>query len=881
VGRNETVASLSDEDLLKRLFYQGRGPDERLMRAAQVCALLYSFDGEILEGENAELPQLAALAGITADELFGYVAVLKDRDLIQQRGAWRALLPHTIANNIAKLALKMFPIQKIEAAMNTERLQKSFARRLGYLHDSKEARNLVTRWLDPGGRLASIGKYDEIKRQMFQLVAPVAPDATLACLERMIGTDSAAIQIDSWQYADAARLLRSIAYEPEFFVRCVNLLLVLAEAESRKGCHPHQSIASILESLFQIRYSGTCASVEMRVQVVDRLLRSDSAVHREIGVKALEELLRTRDFHANHSFEFGARTRDYGYWPKGDDVFKWFRAVLQIVQPLACSDHSHASQIRSVFARSFKGLWSVGGVRNELEQIARGLSTYGWQEGWIAIRKALRKHGSKMPAEDRQRLEALEVLLHPSELVSRTRAVVLTDAWGPLDYADIDQPENEEVGGMMVRHERAMKTAQELGEEVALDNAAFQTLLPDLPRGGSGPRPAAFGIGLATPAGDRIARWNALADAVRQTAERERNYGVLNGFMAGLHNAEPSLCDSLLDALMGDPVLGQWLPVLQTCVPIDDAGAKRLRRMLDADVAPVERYRHLAGGRYLDAMNADDFKLLIDAIRNKPSGFAVACDVLSMRLHSEKDKQRKVPELAEAGRALLEGIVFEKADNMQDYRLTQIAKSSLGDEAGAATVAAVCRKLRSAVESHEIYRFDGDKFIPALFETQSIAALDGLFGGDATSAKPGYQIINEISLNHDNPLDSVSDDTLIAWCDREPALRYPMMSCLISYSRDAVDGGQEWTPLALRMLERAPDANVVLSNFVERFSPVMCEGSRATYVEQRSRLLEGLDDRFGPALISLQEKRAELQAEVNHLRTWEAKRDRDRDESFE
>lgn len=40
------------------------------------------------------------------------------------------------------------------------------------------------------GRLSFIGKYDEAKREMFQLVAPVAPAATLACLERTIGTDT-------------------------------------------------------------------------------------------------------------------------------------------------------------------------------------------------------------------------------------------------------------------------------------------------------------------------------------------------------------------------------------------------------------------------------------------------------------------------------------------------------------------------------------------------------------------------------------------------------------------------------------------------------------------------------------------------------------------
>jgi hypothetical protein len=433
----------------------------------------------------------------------------------------------------------------------------------------------------------------------------------------------------------------------------------------------------------------------------------------------------------------------------------------------------------------------------------------------------------------------------------------------------------------MERHRRATKTAEELGESVAGDDSAFQVLLPELVRG-EGSRLAAFGVGLAVPAGDRTARWNALLEAVRRAPEGQRNYGALHGFIGGVHNVEPSLCDGFLDALMDDPVLGPWLPVLQTGVPIDAAGAKRLRRLLEADIAPVDRYRHIAGGRYLDEMDAGDFKLLIDAVRQKPKGFGVACDILSMRLHTVKDNKHDNPQLAEAARALLQGIVFEHADNMQNYRLTQFAKFCLRGEAGAATVVAVCKKLISAVNNGEIYRFDDENFISALFEAQPVAALDALFGGDLIAAKPGCQIIHNISLNHDNPLDSVPDETLITWCDKNSALRYPMMSSLVSFSRATESGDQGWTSLALRMLERAPDAMVVLSSFADRFSPTMCEGSRATYLAQRLRLLHEIDSRFGPALGTFaQGKRVELQDEIDHHREWEAKRDRVRDESFE
>ena len=173
------------------------------------------------------------------------------------------------------------------------------------------------------------------------------------------GTRSDKISLDLWRHKRAADLLRSIAYESEHFERCIDLLLVLAEAESANERLAHQTIASTIEGLFKILYSGTCAPVEMRVPIIDKLLRAENPVRREIGVKALEELLRTKHFQANDKFEFGARTRDFGFWPKDrTEIINWFHVALGLVDRLACSQYPAAPQIRSVFARSFEGLWT-------------------------------------------------------------------------------------------------------------------------------------------------------------------------------------------------------------------------------------------------------------------------------------------------------------------------------------------------------------------------------------------------------------------------------------------------------------------------------------------------------------------------------------------
>jgi hypothetical protein len=111
VGKNETVAGLSDAELFRRLFDQRNDPDAGLLSIAQVCSLVYSFEGEKLDGDDAELTVLGGLVGKSPEDMFAAAAELKQRHLLQTRGPWRAVLPHAIANRLQRLHLRGFRVR--------------------------------------------------------------------------------------------------------------------------------------------------------------------------------------------------------------------------------------------------------------------------------------------------------------------------------------------------------------------------------------------------------------------------------------------------------------------------------------------------------------------------------------------------------------------------------------------------------------------------------------------------------------------------------------------------------------------------------------------------------------------------------------------------
>lgn len=425
VGKNESLAGLTDDGLFGRLFQQRHEHDSGLLLMAQACALVFSFDGETVSGDESEITRLSGIVGKTATEIFAGVAELRRRDLVQQRGLWRAVLPHAIANRLAAMALQNIPWATIESHLvnsASERLTRSFSRRLGYLHGSKEAVAIVERWLGPGGYVADIANLNEFGRAILENVAPVAPGTALDAIERAArGPDSETLLENG---GHLLHLLRSLAYEPEFFDRAIALLASFVRPATDGA---RDDAADATESLFYLYLSGTHASIDQRLRAVEAWLRSDDPADRALGIRALGAMLESYHFSSSYSFDFGARPRNYGYHPRSDaEVYNWYEAALNLAVTLVVAGQPADLALRALLAEKFRGLWSSAGAFDPLEKMAKAIVANGfWREGWIAVRQTQMFDGSAMSAESAARLEAIETILRPANLVENVRAIVM------------------------------------------------------------------------------------------------------------------------------------------------------------------------------------------------------------------------------------------------------------------------------------------------------------------------------------------------------------------------------------------------------------------------------------------------------------------------
>ena len=409
--QGDNLNDLRDEDLFQRLFRQRNSDNEDLLKSAQICSLVYSFEGEDIASEKSELKVLANLQSKNPNDLYADVSSLKDRGMVQSRGVWRAVLPHAIANRLAKQALNQIPKDSIINAFQTssDRLIKSFSRRLSYLHNEQVAIGIAKIWLDENGWLGkAIQNFNSLGISVFENIAPISPELTLEAIERVANSDGGETFTSraNTHYNEFVRILALIAYDKELFHRAVELIIRFALAE--KPEENYNSTRDVLKGLFQHYLSGTHAYYDEKSSLIEKLLGDENPVRNQLGVLLLNSCLDTHHFSSIYPHQFGARSRDYGYYPQTEDEYnEWYKCFLQLGKKYGVLDSDLAKDVRLALANHLGSLIELK-IFEEVEKVILEFhSKHSWNDGWMALKRTLRYDKDKL-GDKKNKLVELE-----------------------------------------------------------------------------------------------------------------------------------------------------------------------------------------------------------------------------------------------------------------------------------------------------------------------------------------------------------------------------------------------------------------------------------------------------------------------------------------
>jgi hypothetical protein len=704
---------------------------------------------------------------------------------------------------------------------------------------------------------------------MFENVAPAAPEEALRALEDgLVGTNDSKML---WNCRTYVNVLRSLAYDAGLFSRCVALLARIAIA-----CDVNENSNRALDalaSLFQICYSGTHTPIDRRLEWIRTLLDCHSTESNKLVLKALEATLEAWQFRPFHDFEFGARSRDYGYWPRSEEeVRHWFGLALKLSKELACSNEPIAAGVRQILTEQLRGLWNRAGTYDEIEETFCAISqAQFWPGGWLAIRQVRHFDGKGLRPDISARLSSLEAALKPTNIAQNVRSIVLSEDIAGSYITDTD---DENLTAAMAR---TAGIAYELGKSVAGDDGLVGELLPELVRT-QGERVWRFGQGLARASSDPRTLWDRLVGAFAATAKGHERFQVLCGFMEELHAVAPAITDELLDSALQDKRVASVFPALQGAAGIDKRGLERLRSGLRSGLIPVGNFRLLIAGGACDAIPENELTSMILQIASAPGGFEAAAEILHMRLHRDVNTNRMPSdEMMSLGRELLRQTTFTRDhDIRRDYCLGQLCRTCLGGDEGAAVARGICRRLKAAVSGYTAYVFENDDLIAGLFTKHPTLALDELCGGNSNELDKGVHMLHSL---RQNPLDSIPENELFVWCDNEPATRYPAVaSAMTAYTGKHVNEPKHWTARALHLLERAADRVDICRRYVAQIEITW----HTPMLEQLVKLLDEVHIPSDAALVNFVAKeKARLRDLVEARRLAEGTACRVQNERFE
>src|SRR5690606_33358004 len=270
IEKTDNLALLTDNQLFERLFWQKGRQNEELFKIAKNFALVYSFNIEDSGEENSELDFLSNLARVDSDTAIEAIEMLKSKDIVQQRGVWRAILPHALANHLAKELISTRLVNQLDKLTKSmpERLQRSFIKRLSYFHDLPKVKDLVNLWFTNKGFFGEkilSGNYDTQDIVKIRLLSQIDEDQLLNLFEKKHYLDPNLLTRENPSFVEISHLIRALAYQEHNFKKAFNLLAYFAKDENEN--ERNNSIMNLLTSLFRLYTSETLANLEQKKEV--------------------------------------------------------------------------------------------------------------------------------------------------------------------------------------------------------------------------------------------------------------------------------------------------------------------------------------------------------------------------------------------------------------------------------------------------------------------------------------------------------------------------------------------------------------------------------------------------------------------------------------
>lgn len=881
---NESISGLRDDELFKRLFWQRKGNDDTLLRAAEACSLVYSFNAEDFSSDS-EMAILSSLADLNTSELHRFISMLKERGLLQERGPWSAILPQAIADRLSHAAMKRIavPVLMDRLFNGPTRLAISFSKRLSSIHDNQIAIKIANCWFQNQEwteTWATSLNSDSLK--MLLNYASVVPHTALEKIALLAERVPDFCSKQSTYSNNVVRLLCQIAYDPESFNKCVDILIRFALIED-----PGDNVNSIrkhLKTLFQPYVSGTHASLEQRLFIIRSLVYSGEQIKQELGLLLLNTAIGCGSVTGQYYGHFGARSRDYGAeFQTREDQLTWYMGFCGIFTDLATGNSIISNDARKFLGISLRSLTPIVGI-NYLEEIVGKVVAKGfWNEGWKGVKDIIGYDCKKMSKSNQIRISKLESDLKPNGLIQQAKAALVQGFEGFISDVNINRM------GAVERMKKVGNQVQQIAMDIAEDESILYELSYEICGINSSSYMFHFGSGLAKGSNDLFKTWQILRNIIEDNPKNIGNLGVIRGFIDESANLNENFYNHLLDnIIVYDQFLVKQLPLLQAINSYRESDYDRIFSVLAKNLSDIRSYLGLSFHVANSRLDDNQLSRLIMELAGKQGGASVAVELLSGLFHNSEDKDCKPSQkLIDTVFEFLAKFPFSwkeiSTDNL-DFQMSEIVSICLLPEYGFQSSDLVCRNVLEKIRNDNFYPRHYRYFINILAKIQPFVFLNTFMTGFEGDNFKVQQIFLNDSAGYSNPITSIRDNDVIFWCDKDPATRFQLiLENSIPFAKSN-DKELDWKPVTYKALERAPAILSLLKHLYDSLfnTSIILRESKSEILETRMPLLQKLIEHHEEIVGRwAMNQLPKFQKEIEFYKNWEMKDFERQHQSFE
>jgi hypothetical protein len=550
-GGKRREAILSVEQVLDRIIWGKRPRSETAQKALETLSLFdwLGVSGHV-EGQAAYVAR--EFAGMSEDAFVEDLNSFKSRGIIVQRGDFVQVQPIPLAARLGAHRLSLLLDAKLVSFFMAAPpdLRVSLLRRLRWLDTSPKAKTFARRMLHENclGNLPALNS--GLGSEALGHLVHVEPDAVMSTIDHVFGD----LSIDQLRCIKAGRrhivwTLEKLAFRKETFERAATLMLRLGAAETEEQIGNNAS--EQFKQLYQLYLSGTQASPEERLRVLDEGLRSDDKNKRELCIDALGRMLQTHHFtRVGGADEIGSeRLEDWA--PKTyDEIWDFYRAAMNRLAEIGSNDDEFVDRARGLLSSHIRDLLSAVPFEDVKAMVERIVAHIGF---WISAIQGVnswlyfdRKHAPKDVVD---KVRAFFDQLMPTQPVDRV--VLYTHGWQGDFYNPASDFDSDNEAGH--DHEYAVREACGLAGTIAGDTTMLDSVLHQLVTS-SAKTVYPFSRRLAEVAGDPVAL---ITEALRIAEVRTEppNIPFFRGLIAGTDQRDPQKARDCIRAALQSPKL--------------------------------------------------------------------------------------------------------------------------------------------------------------------------------------------------------------------------------------------------------------------------------------------------------------------------------------